>query len=87
MSGLANGIYNSAHLVYDAAREIANGISRIMNDALKVGSPSKVTTKIGEYAGIGPAIGMLNMLPKVEKASARLAEAMQPVVTSDFLRA
>ena len=87
MSGLANGIYNSAHLVYDAAREVANGISRIMNDALKVGSPSKVTTKIGEYAGIGPAIGMLNMLPKVEKASARLAEAMQPVVTSDFLGA
>lgn len=87
MSGLANGIYNSAQLVYAAAREVANGIAQIMNDALEVGSPSKVTTKIGEYAGIGPAIGMLNMLPKVEKASARLADAMQPVVTSDFLGA
>ena len=87
MAGLSNGIYASANSVYAAAETVANGIARIMEDALKVGSPSKVTTKIGEYAGIGPAIGMLNMLPKVEKASARLAEAMQPVVTSDFLGA
>lgn len=87
MSGLTNGINDSASLVYDAARAVADGIADIMNKALIIGSPSKVTTKIGEYAGIGPAIGMLNMLPKVEKASARLADAMQPVVTSDFLGA
>lgn len=87
MAGLTNGINDSASSVYDAARAVADGIADIMNKALIIGSPSKVTTKIGEYAGIGPAIGMLNMLPKVEKASVRLADAMQPVVTPDFLEA
>lgn len=85
MSGLANGIFAGSGMVIDAAYSIANRIAQTMRRALDIKSPSKVTTKIGEYAGLGPAIGLMNMLPKVQRASTEIADAMQPVVTSDFL--
>lgn len=87
MSGLANGIYAGSGQVIAAAEAIAQRISQTMRHALDIRSPSKVTTKIGEYAGIGPAIGLMNMLPRVQRASNELADAMQPVAAADFLGA
>ena len=84
VQGLTNGLNAQAPSAINAARSIANSIATTMSNALKVGSPSKVTTKIGEWAGIGPAIGMKRMLPKVKKVSNRLAEMMVPAVGPDF---
>ena len=84
VQGLTNGLNAQAPSAINAARSIANSIATTMSNALKVGSPSKVTTKIGEWAGIGPAIGIKRMLPKVKKVSDRLAEMMVPAVGPDF---
>ena len=85
MSGLTSGLLTGESQAVAAAYSIANRIAATMRSALDINSPSKVTKKIGEYAGMGPAIGMLNMLPKVQSASNALAEAMQPIAASDFL--
>lgn len=85
MSGLTSGLLTGESQAVSAAYSIAKRIADTMRSALDINSPSKVTKKIGEYAGIGPAIGLLNMLPKVQSASNALAEAMQPVAASDFL--
>lgn len=84
VQGLTDGLNAQAPSAINAARSIANSIATTMSNALKVGSPSKVTTKIGEWAGIGPAIGIKRMLPKVKKVSDRLAEMMVPAVGPDF---
>lgn len=82
--GLANGINTGAGAAISAAERLANNIANTMRKALDINSPSKVTTQIGEYAGIGSANGILSMIPKVQSASDKLAEAMIPNRTSDL---
>jgi hypothetical protein len=52
-----------------------------MRSALQIHSPSKVTEKIGEYTGEGAAIGLLNVMSKVDNASEKLANVMIPTPT------
>lgn len=82
--GLAEGINAGSGAAISAADRLANTIAETMRSALQVSSPSKVTTRIGEYAGIGPAIGIARMIPEVEKASGELAEAMLPGKIADY---
>ena len=82
--GLANGINSGASAAISAANRLANSIESTMRSALQVHSPSRVTTKIGEYTGIGAAEGLLNMIPQVERASKKMAAAMIPGTISEF---
>ncbi len=89
MQGLTSGINAESANVVIAAKAVARRIVETMKRELKINSPSKVTMQIGRYAGMGPAAGLMEMLPKVEKASQRLsdtvANAMSPVSVSDFI--
>ena len=59
------------------AASIANAAADAVNNALKVGSPSKVMIDSGEYTGDGFAIGMKNRVPDIRIA----AQAMtRPVI-------
>ncbi len=82
--GLANGINSGAGTAISAANRLANTIAATMRNALEVHSPSRVTTEIGEYTGIGAAEGLLNTIPQVERASKKVAEAMLPGTISEF---
>ncbi len=82
--GLANGINSGASTAISAANRLANTIAATMRNALEVHSPSRVTTEIGEYTGIGAAEGLLNTIPQVERASKKVAEAMLPGTISEF---
>ncbi len=82
--GLANGINSGANSAISAANRLANTIAATMRSALQVHSPSRVTTEIGEYTGIGAAEGLLNMIPQVERASKKVAAAMVPGTISEF---
>lgn len=76
--GLASGVNAGAGAAIAAARSVANSVAATMRSTLQVHSPSKVTTKIGEYASEGAAIGLLNMLSMVERASTKVANVMVP---------
>lgn len=76
--GLANGVNAGSGSAIAAARNVANSVAATMRSALQIHSPSKVTEKIGEYTGEGAAIGLLNMLSNVRKASDRVANVMIP---------
>ena len=76
--GLANGINAGSGAAIAAARNVANSVAATMRNALQVHSPSKVTTKIGEYASEGAAIGLLNMISMVKRASDKVAQVMVP---------
>lgn len=82
--GLANGINSGASAAISAANRLANSIAATMRNALEVHSPSRVTTEIGEYTGIGAAEGLINMIPQVERASKKVAAAMLPGTISEF---
>jgi hypothetical protein len=80
MNGLINGMNAIAGGVYDTARRIAENAAAIIRDALKINSPSKVTTYFGEMMGAGLIKGMESMIPKINQASMGLALAGTPSV-------
>lgn len=82
--GLARGIRAGSGEAVSAAEKLANKVEETMRKALQINSPSRVTTRIGEYAGKGAEIGLLNMIPDVEKASEAVAKAMELDTISDF---
>lgn len=74
--GLANGLWDSSWKVYDAAYTIAHNVSVIMNSALDVGSPSKLTRKTGGFASEGLGLGILDKVSFVERASRTATDAV-----------
>lgn len=46
-----------------------------MNAALDIHSPSKITTKTGEFADLGLVVGMQNKLPQVKQTAQRVASS------------
>ena len=71
--GLANGINAMRGTVMSAANSIASAAAAAMRAALKVASPSKVTTQIGEFFTQGFANGITKFAPKAEKSSRDLS--------------
>lgn len=76
--GLANGINAGAGAAIAAANRLANQVAATMDKALKVGSPSRVTKKTGQFTTEGFVIGLLDYIHDVEAASEELAEAAVP---------
>lgn len=58
MYGFNNGMVDAQHTCYKTARAIANNCVSIINSALSIHSPSRVTHKTGEYFSLGLANGI-----------------------------
>lgn len=78
MSGLVNGMNAMRGSVMATASSIASAAASSINNALKIHSPSRVTTDSGEYTGEGLAVGMKNSLPEIKKSAETMAEAAVP---------
>lgn len=78
MSGLINGMNSMRGSVMATASSIASAAASSINSALKIHSPSRVTTDSGEFTGEGLAVGMKNSLPEIRKSAETMAEAAVP---------
>lgn len=76
--GLIDGLAKRRLAVAKAAQQLAAEVGRAMQTGLQERSPSKVTRRIGEFAGEGLALGLEDLQGRVSKASAALAVAATP---------
>lgn len=73
--GYAQGLRDNSYLAEDAMRQVANNAKTAANDTLGVRSPSRVLMETGAYTAQGFALGLLNNLSAVAKASTTLGQA------------
>ena len=73
MQGLANGIANNGYRAINQAESVANKVTTIVHEALKINSPSKVFYGIGGSIIEGLTSGIHDGEGSVETASLRLA--------------
>ncbi|WP_342541050.1 replication protein [Heyndrickxia sp. FSL K6-6286] len=78
IKGLIKGIGSMAGAVWDKAKSIANSIGESIKKALDIHSPSRVTEALGEYTGLGFAIGLGNTIYTIAKQASLLANAAIP---------
>lgn len=71
--GMATGITNALASVEAAARSLGEAGAQAIRDALGIASPSKVTTRYGEYFSIGFANGIRNMFGYVENRAGQMS--------------
>lgn len=76
--GLANGINAGSGRAIAAANRLANQVALTMEKALDVGSPSRVTRKIGGYTTEGFALGLLDDIREVKEAALEVAQMAIP---------
>ena len=69
MSGLINGMNAMRGSVMATASSIASAAASSINSALKIHSPSDVTTDSGQYTGQGLIVGMRRMARPIRKAA------------------
>lgn len=74
--GMAQGILSGQSTVINAAVRVAQAAIRAANNTLEVHSPSRVLMETGQNAGQGLAIGMMNEINAVERASQSVASAL-----------
>ena len=79
--GMINGMNAEAPNLYNTAQEIANNVSTTINNSLQVNSPSRVTTKTGEYVGEGLIVGMENRRRALLKVASDIASAVGDALT------
>ena len=77
-AGFRNGLGSQASSIVSKAQEIANSVSETIQSALRIASPSKVTTYLGEMVGAGLIAGMDGMVAGVESSANRLSLATLP---------
>lgn len=80
VAGLVNGIKSKAGEVLAAAQDLAGKVKSGIGNALKIFSPSRVTTLQGEQSGQGLANGLLNKVRTVGRAATELANAVPAAV-------
>lgn len=78
MGGLIKGISSMANAVKEQVKNITDSITNGIKSALKINSPSKVTTEIGVWTGEGLAIGLNKSTAGVTRQAAALAQAAIP---------
>lgn len=74
-NGLANGIEAKKQYLIQKAREAAAAALREFKNVPEISSPSKVTTKYGEYIDLGYAKGMDSKIGVIRAAGRRAANA------------
>ena len=70
--GLANGIRSQIGAVRSAAAALAAAAEKAIEAKAKIGSPSKVTTKLGGYFGIGWVNGIMDKVQQAKEAAEQL---------------
>ena len=65
IAGLNSGMWGMAGRVFATARSIANSVASTIASALQIHSPSKLTTKYGEYVVQGLVNGIKNNVNKI----------------------
>lgn len=78
VSSLASGISSGISSVISAAKKVATGAVDAVKSTLKIASPSKVTTQLGEFTSEGMAIGMEDGVGDVASSAESLAAAAVP---------
>ena len=78
--GLANGILSKYDEVAAASEKLAAAAAEALMLAAQIASPSKLTTRLGEYWGIGFANGIESMTGHVEDSSEELINKSQKVL-------
>ncbi len=75
VQGLINGIGNKIGEVKAKVKEIAEAIPEWIRKTLRIASPSKVTTKLGEETTTGLAVGIKKKQKTAEAAAKKAAQA------------
>lgn len=70
--GLANGIRSQVGAVRSAAASLASAAEAAIVAKAKIGSPSKITTDLGEFWGIGWVNGILSKVKEAKAATMEL---------------
>lgn len=80
MQGLINGLKSMKGEVVAQAQDIANAVSKTMQKALDIHSPSRETKWVGQMAGQGLVDGMAAMVTNVKSQASTLATAAMPLL-------
>ncbi|MCC0728316.1 phage tail tape measure protein [Clostridioides sp. ZZV14-6045] len=75
--GIINGLSSGIGLVVDTVKNIGLTVVNTFKKVLRIHSPSKVTTELGEFTGIGFANGIKNTSKDVAEATKELISAME----------
>lgn len=75
-NGLIAGMNSALGRVQAKASELAQAASAAISKSLEVKSPSRVTTRIGEYVGEGLVIGMDHMIGNVQSSASGIGSAV-----------
>lgn len=75
--GFANGMRSKLGEIRSAAKEMADAAQKALEAKAKISSPSKVTTKDGQWWGQGLVNGMLDKVREVRKAAETLVSIPQ----------
>lgn len=78
MSGLNRGMLSKKATLIATANSIASSISKTIDDAMDINSPSKVTMTKGQYISGGLALGMEAGIPDIELAANKMSNATIP---------
>ena len=74
--GFNNGLVSVQWSIYSTAQAIANNAAARMRNALRIHSPSRVTMEIGEYFGLGAAVGIEKAMGDVLSSVSELSDGM-----------
>lgn len=87
-AGIIRGIDAMAPSVMARARALAEAVAMTIASALSIASPSKVTTRFGEYIDRGLIVGMTNeekdVLQTASNLAQSLADSLNDVATPDL---
>ncbi|WP_079480564.1 phage tail protein [Halobacillus salinus] len=78
IQGLVDGIGSMFGAIRDMVSKAADLVPGWLKKKLGIHSPSRVTTRLGEYTGEGVVVGAGKMLPKIAKKAKEMASAITP---------
>lgn len=74
VEGLIRGIVSGADALYEKARSIISNVVNIFSSVPQVESPSKVTTKIGEFIAEGLGVGLQNRSKQIKEIAKKVTK-------------
>ena len=81
-AGLETGMKSGRESLIAVATELADAMIEVFRSRLEINSPSKVTTRFGEYTGEGLAVGLQNSMPEVVRVAEDISNRMVSAVSS-----
>lgn len=86
VSGMTSGLTNGVRAVVDGAQALVEKIPKAIRDFLGINSPSKVTTKLGEFTALGMANGLTNMGKQVARSATSVGDSALSALKSSMAR-